>query len=349
MKKIFFGLFVLMIFVSTFGYDVCKFPYGSQYGEDEYNEIVKLIGKYESDSGKMVYLSERDEELTIFLTSNEGEIFFDGKVFKEYILNKVSESFYYFPFNQSTIRIERKQLGYGESLVLVMDNEKYKRVFYGPEFGETFKIDSLYGEKELKRMASEAQFPFNEDYNFDLVNLAGLDDSIKIDIKYSTSDNFMGIPLYSDNLAYLQNDAASNLLSAVNELKKFGVGIIVYDAYRPWTVTKMFYDATPEIFKRFVANPDYGSKHNRGGAVDLGLYFLKSGEVVDMGSDYDEFSERAYSNYPALSDSSRYYRNLLKNVMEKSEFTQYEYEWWHFDFKDWKNYPVMNVQFEDIE
>jgi D-alanyl-D-alanine dipeptidase len=68
-----------------------------------------------------------------------------------------------------------------------------------------------------------------------------------------------------------------------------------------------------------------------------------------MGSDYDEFSERAYSNYPALSDSSRYYRNLLKNVMEKSQFSQYEYEWWHFDFKDWKNYPVMNVQFEDIE
>ena len=347
MKKIIFLLIILLFFTFALGENICKFPYGSQYTETEYNSIIKLIGRYDNADYKIVYLCEKEGKLEILIESNEGENIFNGKSFNDYLIEKISDSIYYIPEIDLSVRIGRYENYFGDNLI--MNNDEYTRIFYGPEFGETFKIESLYHEKQLRKMAEEAEFPFDENYEFNLINLEDLDESIIIDIKYATSDNFMGISLYSDNLAYLQKDAAMNILKVIEELKDYGMGIVVYDAYRPWFVTKMFYDATPNNLKRFVANPDYGSKHNRGGAVDLSLYFLQSGDIVDMGSDYDEFSERAYSDYPALSDSSRYFRDLLKNVMDKNGFTQYEYEWWHFDFKDWKNYPVMNTRFENIK
>jgi D-alanyl-D-alanine dipeptidase len=154
--------------------------------------------------------------------------------------------------------------------------------------------------------------------------------------------------MYSQARAFMQSPAAEALVRAHRELKKRGYGLLIHDAYRPWYVTKMFWDATPEDKHIFVADPKEGSKHNRGCAVDLTLYDLKTGAPVQMPSGYDEMSERAYADYKGGTAEQRERREILRRAMEKEGFTVYPQEWWHFDYKDWKEYPVMNVRFEEM-
>ncbi len=182
----------------------------------------------------------------------------------------------------------------------------------------------------------------------DLVDLAKLDSSLKFDIRYATDNNFLGTPFYTSARAFMQKPAAEALARVHKNLKEHGYGLLIYDAYRPWYVTKMFWDATPEKFHNFVADPSKGSRHNRGCAVDLGLYDLATGKVVEVVSGFDEFSDRAFPDYPGGTSRQRWYRDLLRRSMESDGFTVYEEEWWHFDYKDWKKYPILNKKFEDL-
>jgi hypothetical protein len=123
---------------------------------------------------------------------------------------------------------------------------------------------------------------------------------------------------------------------------------MIYDAYRPWYVTKIFWDATPPENHKFVADPSEGSRHNRGCAVDLTMYDLKTGEAVPMTGLYDEMSERSYPNYKGGTEEERRNRETLRAAMEAEGFTVYEFEWWHFDYKNYKKYPIMNLKFLDV-
>ncbi|MGA8443435.1 MAG: M15 family metallopeptidase, partial [Candidatus Sulfotelmatobacter sp.] len=122
----------------------------------------------------------------------------------------------------------------------------------------------------------------------------------------------------------------------------------IHDGYRPWYVTKIFWDATPEDKKIFVADPAVGSKHNRGCAVDLSLYDLKTGKEVKMPSGYDEMTDRAFADYAGGTPEERARRALLRQAMEKQDFQVNPEEWWHFDYKDSKQYPILNMKFEEL-
>ena len=182
----------------------------------------------------------------------------------------------------------------------------------------------------------------------DLVDLAALDPRIKLDIRYATADNFLSTPVYSSARAFLQRPAAEALLRAHRDLLKQGYGLLIFDAYRPWYVTKMFWDATPPAQHEFVANPAEGSRHNRGCAVDLSLYDLKTGREIEMTGGYDEMSERSYPTYKGGTPVERAHRELLRGAMEKQGFTVFPSEWWHFDYGDWQAYAIQNVPFEQI-
>ena len=182
----------------------------------------------------------------------------------------------------------------------------------------------------------------------DLVELVKLDPTIKLDIRYASTNNFMSTPFYSQARAFMQGPAAQAVVRANRELKQYGYGIIIHDGYRPWYVTKMFWEGTPADKHDFVANPIPGSRHNRGCAVDLSLYDLKTDEEVEMPSGYDEMSERSYPEYKGGTQEQTRRRDLLRRVMEAQGFTVEPHEWWHFDYKDWKLYPVMNVPFEKL-
>ena len=181
-----------------------------------------------------------------------------------------------------------------------------------------------------------------------LVELIRLDSTIKLDIRYATSNNFVGRPVYKEARAFLQKPAAEALVKANASLKPLGYGLLVFDGYRPWSITKLFWDVTPDDKKHFVANPKNGSKHNRGCAVDLSLYDLKTGKEIEMTGAYDEMTERSYPNYTGGTAEQRKMRDLVRSKMEAQGFTVYEYEWWHFDYKDWKEYRITNVPFSEI-
>jgi len=176
-----------------------------------------------------------------------------------------------------------------------------------------------------------------------------LDPTIRLDIRYATTNNFLSTPLYNQARAFLQRPAAEAVMRVNKKLQSKGYGLLVHDAYRPWYITKVFWDATPDDSKKFVADPSKGSKHNRGCAVDLTLFDLNAAKAVVMPSLYDEMSERAYANYNGGTDEQRNFRDLLRTEMESEGFTVYEFEWWHFDYKDWKFYTIQNVRFEEIQ
>jgi len=215
---------------------------------------------------------------------------------------------------------------------------------------ETFYITPIKEISELRKISKNSYPPALDslDSHKKLIDLKKLDDEFQLDIRYASTNNFMRSKFYKNERAFFNMDAADRLIEAKNELKELGYGIIIYDAYRPWFVTKMFWEGTPENLKHFVANPENGSSHNKGCAIDIGLYDIETGESIVMISGYDEFTERAYPNYTGGSKKQRDIRDMLIQVMERNDFTVYEYEWWHFNYNDC-NSGIMNYSFEELD
>ena len=210
-----------------------------------------------------------------------------------------------------------------------------------------FRITPQRPVPELRAEALTAQPPTESGQfrSVDLVELTKLDPTIELDIRYATANNFLSTPVYTRPAAYLQRPAAEALVRVHRALSAQGYGLLIHDAYRPWWVTKVFWDATPPTMREFVADPAQGSRHNRGCAVDLTLYDLRSGRPISMPSVYDEMTPRAYPNYAGGTPTQREHRDLLRRAMESEGFTVYETEWWHFDFNDWRLYPIVNKDF----
>jgi D-alanyl-D-alanine dipeptidase len=220
---------------------------------------------------------------------------------------------------------------------------------YGDE-GKSFKITPARPLDELRKEAALASPP-RESRSFrksDLVEPSQLDAAIRLDIRYATANNFLGSSVYTQPRAFLQRPAAIALIRASHALEPLGYGLLIHDGYRPWSVTKIFWEATPPEARIFVADPAQGSRHNRGCAVDLTLYDLKTGAPIEMPGTYDEMSPRSFPNYPGGTSLQRWHRELLRHAMESEGFTVFETEWWHFDYKDWQEYPILNIPFEQL-
>jgi D-alanyl-D-alanine dipeptidase len=240
--------------------------------------------------------------------------------------------------------------GYPLAKDVLLSSTLLKRRQIEPESGNQLRVNPLRPVPELMKEARAAQPP-NENGEFrqtDLVELAKLDPTIRLEIRYATTNNFLGTVFYSEARAFMQRPAAEAVVRASLKLKALGYGLLIHDAYRPWYVTKVFWDATPDDKKVFVADPAKGSRHNRGCAVDLTLYDLKTKKPVEMVSTYDETTDRAYPDYPGGTSLQRWHRKLLRDAMEAEGFTVYQAEWWHFDFKDWQKYRIGNVPFDQI-
>jgi D-alanyl-D-alanine dipeptidase len=204
----------------------------------------------------------------------------------------------------------------------------------------------------LAATVTRGQEPPKEEGTFrapDLVEIRKLDPAIRLDIRYATKNNFVGRPVYNQARAFLQRPAAEALARVNRALRKKGYGIVVHDGYRPWSVTKLFWDITPEEKREFVADPAKGSRHNRGCAVDLSIFSLKTGKTVEMPSLYDEMTERSHINYQGGTEQQRALRDMLREAMEAEGFQVFDPEWWHYDYKDWKEYPILNMSFSDID
>ncbi|HYN80529.1 MAG TPA: serine hydrolase, partial [Gemmatimonadaceae bacterium] len=260
-----------------------------------------LIGEYGWDHD-ILYIFEKDAKLWALIEWFE----FDP-------LEQVSENVFKFPV---------RGLYDGERLIFTRDKTEratqveaasvvFKRRHVGPEEGAgQLRIVPLRPVSELLKEALAAQPPkeAGEFRQPDLVELNRLDTTIKLEIRYATTNNFLGNIFYSEPRAFLQRPAAEALVRAHRKLKEQGYGLLIHDAYRPWYVTKVFWDATPEDKKLFVADPSKGSRHNRGAAVDLTLYDLNTGQPVEMVGTYDETTDRSYPEYPGGTSLQRWHR-----------------------------------------
>ena len=170
----------------------------------------------------------------------------------------------------------------------------------------------------------------------------------RLDLRYATTSNFTGRILYSQVRAFLQGIAAKALMRVRNSAINEGFGLTIFDAYRPWRVTKQLWDATPPSQRDYVANPKRGSRHNRGCAIDLSLHALETGVLVEMPSTFDDFSVRAHRNFMAASQTAIANRARLERYMEAEGFIGMSNEWWHFDYRDWQDFPVLDLPFEDL-
>jgi len=227
----------------------------------------------------------------------------------------------------------------------------YHRLPYSVPGGNVSIVKPTRSIAEIRSEALAARPPEEKGTyrNSDLVELAKLDPTIHLDIRYATANDFLGRAVYTQARAFLQRPAAEALLRALHRLQPYGYGLLIHDGYRPWYVTKIFWEATPSDGKIFVADPAHGSRHNRGCAVDLTLYDLKTDEPVEMTGLYDEMSPRSFPDYPGGTSLQRWHRDLLRWAMESEDFTVYEYEWWHFDYKDWREYGIGNIPFEKLD
>ena len=301
---------------------------------------VGLIGEYGWDHN-VLYILERDGRLHALI-----EWFF------LYPLTELSPDVYAFPdwglYHGERLVFARDDAGRASSVEAA--SVVFERREVGTEAGGTFRIDPVRPVEELRAEALAATpppepGPFRDS---ELVEVVSLEPGILLDVRYSTTNNFMSSVFYDEPRVFLQRPAADAVVRVHRALAAQGYGLLLHDGYRPWYVTKMFFDATPESQKLFVANPANGSRHNRGSAIDLNLYDLATGQPVDMVGTYDEFSPRSFPDYPGGTSRQRWLRELLRRAMEAEGFTVYEAEWWHFDHEDWREYAIQNATFDEL-
>jgi CubicO group peptidase (beta-lactamase class C family)/D-alanyl-D-alanine dipeptidase len=299
-----------------------------------------LIGEYGWDFNTL-YILEKDDRLHALI-----EWFF------LYPLEEISDSVFAFPkyglYDGERLVFHRDASGRATHVTAASVDFPRRQV--GPEQGTTFRIAPRRPIPELRKEALAASPPAEGGTFRDgaLVELTALDPTIRLDIRYATTNNFLSTPVYSEARAFLQRPAVEALVRAHRQLRARGYGLLIHDAYRPWYVTKMFWDATPDSGRIFVADPSQGSRHNRGAAVDLTMFELATGKPVEMVGVYDEQSARSFPDYQGGTSLQRWHRELLRDAMEAEGFTVFDSEWWHFDYKDWRSYRLQNATFDRI-
>jgi D-alanyl-D-alanine dipeptidase len=180
-----------------------------------------------------------------------------------------------------------------------------------------------------------------------MIELKSAIPSLVYDLQYATKNNFIGKQLYNKgDKTFLRSVVVAALKNVQDDLGKQGFGLKIWDAYRPYSITKKMWDLIGD--ERYVANPAKGSNHNRGLAVDVTLINLFTEIEVDMGTGYDNFSDTAHHIFKNLSPAVIRNRELLKTTMEKHGFKSFETEWWHYSWPNNKNYEVLDLPFRKL-
>lgn len=318
---------------------------------DAPKDIKYILGFYYGN-GENILIRENNGRLELlYRTAQEDRSFAAANL---YPLSKVHFDSYTLqesgPMSntEAGVRFERDTDGYGISCRV--GGNTYSRYFLGTTQGERakpFRLEERSAEEwaKLRAEAAKATVPAalaagEQAQLVDAATVAG----VKVNSVYAGSDNLFGAPLYSTPNLFVAKDAAAALGRVQQRLAAYGYGLVLWDAYRPWSVSKLANLALPEGKKDMLEDPEVkGSVHNTGNAVDVGLYSLDSGEELDMGCGFDEPSLRQYASYAGGTSRERYLRSLLREEMELQGFKGIEMEWWHFEFGDCSKFAHLNV------
>lgn len=321
--------------------------------DDAPKDIKYILGFYYGN-GENILIRENNGRLELlYRTAQEDRSFAAANL---YPLSKVHFDSYTLqesgPMSntEAGVRFERDTDGYGISCRV--GGNTYSRYFLGTTQGERakpFRLEERSAEEwaKLREEAAKAAVPAalaagEQAQLVDAASVAG----VKVNSVYAGSDNLFGAPLYSTPNLFVAKDAAAALGRVQQRLAAYGYGLVLWDAYRPWSVSKLANLALPEGKKDMLEDPETkGSVHNTGNAVDVGLYSLDSGEELDMGCGFDEPSLRQYASYAGGTSRERYLRSLLREEMELQGFKGIEMEWWHFEFGDCSKFAHLNSEF----
>ncbi len=316
-------------------------------------DIAALLGLYQTE-GENVLIRERSGKLELLYGVTAGDYAFNwSNVYQlpksrydEYTVITANPRDY-----NGTLLLKFERDKQGQGITCVIDKKRYTRIFFDGEKGDVFTVKPTQTADVLRANALNAQLPVQAGnlLTATLVDIRSLDKSIQVEMIYARENNFLGMKMYEEERAFLEQNTAEALLRVNKKLAGFGLGLVVWDAYRPWYVTKMFYDALPAEQKKLLEDPLKGSVHNRGTAVDVSLYDLSTGKSVTMISGLDEPSLRAYRDFQGSSEQLRWRRDLLRLVMESEGFSGVDYEWWHYEYKDAAQYKLLNVRFSEIK
>lgn len=310
-------------------------------------DLKYILGMYYGN-GEMFLLRENNGEVELVYRFGQNDYTFAGSnvypLYKEHFDSyTINESG---PLNHldAAVRIERSREGYGVSCSV--GGNRYSRRFFAGENGRPFRFAHASDWQALKTAADAAVMPaqLGNGQQAQLVDLAQAVPGLKFDLRYAQADNCFGQALTDDQRAFLDADAAQALAQAQQYLKPYGYGILVWEAYRPWSVSKLAYDALPADKKSMLPAPEVGFSHNTGRSIDVSLYLLATGEDAGMISGFDEPSVRQYASFAGGTTLERYRRDLLRSAMQMAGFTASETEWWHFDYGDIKGFAHLNVK-----
>lgn len=250
------------------------------------------------------------------------------------------------------VKFERDPDGYG--ITCRVGGNRYSRYYFGTQTGENgkqFRFPPVADWEKLRADANATVMPaaLASGTQVELVDLAAVP-GVQIKSVYAGSDNIFGVPLYTSSKLYLGSEAAKALEQVQKQLEKKGFGLLIWDAYRPWSVSKLAHLALPEGKKFMLEDPELkGSTHNTGNAVDVSLYDLETGEAIEMISDFDEPTMRQYASYTGGTEKQRYLRDMLREAMEEQGFTGIEMEWWHFEYDAQGAYAHLNIPIENLQ
>ncbi len=204
---------------------------------------------------------------------------------------------------------------------------------------------------QLKIINSPDEFlqSINIEPKLKLIELKSIIPNIQYDLKYATKDNFTKVRLYpaQTNQTFLRKEPADALSKVAIELTQKGIGILVWDAYRPYHITQKFWELIQD--ERYVAHPAKGTGHNRGIAIDMTVYDLKTGALLEMPTTFDDFSEKAHHGFEGISPAQKTNREMLRGIMEKYGFIKFQTEWWHYYWPNGEQYDVLDFNFNQIK
>jgi zinc D-Ala-D-Ala dipeptidase len=180
-----------------------------------------------------------------------------------------------------------------------------------------------------------------------LVEIKSINPTIMFDIRYATADNFTGKVLYPSARCLAVEPVAWALDAVQKQLALTGLGLKVFDAYRPLSVQWYMWNSFPDLHA-YIGNPAIGGKHNRGAAVDLTLIDLATGQELEMPSGYDDLSERAHRDYDRMTPAACANCHLLEDLMAAAGFEPLPHEWWHFNWHAWAEYPLLDISADSI-
>ena len=315
-------------------------------------EVTYLLGMYygngsvfllREDKGNLQIVYHADPDDRDFSLAN---IFPLKKVrFDSYEMNEEGPLF----GGEAPVHFDRDADGNG--IVCKIGGKRFARNFFPGEGNKVYRLEVNAEYQSLKDEAAKAAIPvkLQQGQAARLVRIRSAVPNVKFDLRYAGTNNIFGVPLFEAQEAYAEAETAAALQKAAVKLATQGYGLLVWEGYRPWYVSKLASDLLPKDKKEMLPMPDKGEDRNTGRTVDVSLYDLASGEAVKMISDFDEVSVRQFPAFPGGTGRQRFLRDMLATVMKDCGFTQGKEEWWHFTLGDIQGWQSLNIPYGQIK